>query len=139
MTGALQVRQAAPAVGDFMQLRALMNWGAITEQQAAVSIERSLDFAVIYDDEQLVAMGRVIGDGALFFYLQDVVVHPDYQHKGLGAAVMQSLEQYLKREAKAGATVALLAAEGREGFYEQFGYQQRTGQPLGLGMCKFIS
>ena len=139
MTGALQVRQAAPAVGDFMQLRALMNWGAITEQQAAVSIERTLDFAVIYDDEQLVAMGRVIGDGALFFYLQDVVVHPDYQHKGLGAAVMQSLEQYLQREAKAGATVALLAAQGREGFYEQFGYQQRTGQPLGLGMCKFIS
>jgi GNAT superfamily N-acetyltransferase len=116
-----------------------MNWGAITEQQAAVSIERSLDFAVIYDDEQLVAMGRVIGDGALFFYLQDVVVHPDYQHKGLGAAVMQSIEQYLQREAKAGATVALLAAEGREGCYEQFGYQQRTGQPLGLGMCKFIS
>lgn len=137
--GPLQVEQAAPEVSEFVQLRVLMGWGAITEQQAVLSIERSLEFAVIYDAGQLVAMGRVIGDGALFFYLQDIVVHPDYQQRGLGSAVMRSLEQYLQREAKAGATVALLAAQGREGFYERFGYLQRTGQPLGLGMCKFIS
>lgn len=139
MTNALHLEKAAPEVGEFMQLRALMGWGAITEQQAALSLERSLEFAVIYDAAKLVAMGRVIGDGALFFYLQDIVVHPDYQRRGMGSAVMHSLERYLQREAKAGATVALLAAQGREKFYEQFGYQQRTGQPLGLGMCKFVS
>lgn len=138
MTEALHVEQAAPEVSEFVRLRALMGWGAITEQQARLSIERSLEFAVIYDAEKLVAMGRVIGDGALFFYLQDVVVHPDYQRRGMGTAVMHSLEQYLQREAKAGATVALLAAQGREGFYERFGYLRRTGQPLGLGMCQFI-
>lgn len=135
---ALHVEQAGPEVGEFMRLRALMGWGEITEQQATLSLERSLECAVIYNAGQLVAMGRVIGDGALFFYLQDIVVHPNYQHRGLGSAVMHSLEQYLQREAKAGATVALLAAQGREEFYEQFGYQRRTGESLGLGMCKFI-
>lgn len=138
MNAPLHAERRIPSVLEFMQLRALMNWGEITERQATLCIERSLAFAVVYRSNQLVAMGRIVGDGVLFFYLQDIAVHPDYQSRGLGSAVMRSLEEYLLTEAKAGATVALMAAQGREGFYEKFDYRQRTGEPLGLGMCKFI-
>lgn len=29
-------------------------------------------------------MGRVVGDGAFFFYVQDVAVHPQHRRRGLG-------------------------------------------------------
>lgn len=83
-------------------------------------------------------MGRVVGDGALFFYVQDVMVHPDTQSRGLGTAVMQSLELSIAALARPGATVALLAAQGREGFYQRFAYVPRTGVALGLGMSRVI-
>ena len=129
----------APSVADFVALRATAGWGAVSEFQAAKSLDNSLAFATVYVQEQLIAMGRIVGDGSLFFYIQDVVVHPNYQDRGFGRSVLEVLELYIKREAKSGATVALLSAQGKENFYSAFGYESRTGVPLGFGMCKFIS
>lgn len=139
MVDGLRAELRAPSVKDFMQLRALMGWGLISERQAALSIERSLAFAVIYEGEQLLAMGRLVGDGALFFYLQDIVVHPEYQRRGLGREVMRQLEIYLSQVALPGATVGLLAAKGNEAFYTEFGYRLRDGEQLGFGLCRYVS
>lgn len=132
------VRHEAPTLESFIALRSSAGWGEISREQAQLSLQNSLAFAGVYHRDELVAMGRVVGDGALFFYLQDIIVRPDYQGQGCGRAVMQVLEAYLQRAAKPGATIALLAAKGKESFYTAFGYQGRTGSPLGLGMCKFV-
>ncbi|PAJ68853.1 hypothetical protein CJF42_26235 [Pseudoalteromonas sp. NBT06-2] len=73
-----------------------------------------------------------------YFYVQDIVVHPVYQQLGLGHKIMQYIESYLSGVAKKGATVGLLSAKGKEGFYERFGYIKRPNDILGHGMCKFI-
>lgn len=102
------------------------------------SLENSLFHVTVRSKSQLIGMGRVIGDGVMFFYVQDVVVDPDFQNQGLGDALMQEIEQYLSLNAKAGSTIALLSAQGKELFYSRYGYIERSGFPLGKGMCKFI-
>ena len=47
-----------------------------------------LNGAVVELDGAAVGMGRVVGDEALYSYLQDVVVHPAHQRRGLGAALV---------------------------------------------------
>ena len=74
----------------------------------------------------------------MFFYIQDLVVIRDYQGQGLGEVLMQNIENYLRETAQKGATIGLFAAKGKESFYSRFGYQSRTGDNLGLGMCKFV-
>lgn len=128
------VMTSTPSVAAYCALRSLMGWGVISQQQAACALENSLAFAGVYDADRLVAMGRVVGDGALFFYVQDVVVHPGFRSRGLGVAVMQSLELSIAALAQPGATVALLSAQGRESFYQRFGYVPRDGVGLGLGL-----
>jgi len=83
-------------------------------------------------------MGRIVGDGAMYFYIQDVVVDPDYQNLGIGSALMKNIENYLFIEAKKGSTIGLLAAKGKEDFYTRYGYTNRPNELLGNGMCKFI-
>lgn len=83
-------------------------------------------------------MGRVIDDGAMFFYGQDVAVEPDHRSQGIGHAVMTGIEEFLKPVARSGSTIGLLAAKGREGFHSRYGYMERSGEPLGRGMCKFV-
>ncbi len=83
-------------------------------------------------------MGRIVGDGVLFFYLQDIAIHQDYRGRGYGGAVMQALELYIKQVAKPGASVALLSVKGKESFYQRYGYKTRDGEAFGFGMCKFI-
>lgn len=133
-----QVKYSAPDTEVFLNLRRLIGWEnpdlAVVEQ----SIKSSLFWVTISSGQEVVAVGRIVGDGFMYFYVQDIIVHPQFQGKGLGALVMQHIESYLLKHCSIGATIGLLAAQGKEGFYEKFGYKARDGSSLGMGMCKFI-
>ncbi len=128
----------SPAATDFIMLRNKIGWGEGDLQLAEQSLKNSLFHVSILHDQKLIAMGRVVGDGFMYFYIQDVVVDHEYQNKGLGNTVMEHIEHYLSIAAKKGSTIGLLAAKGKEGFYQRFKYIERSGEPLGKGMCKFI-
>ena len=133
------IKHLAPTAADYIALRATVDWGTLDLQQAQVSLTNSLYHVSAWDGPDLVGMGRVIGDGALFFYIQDLVVLPEYQGLGLGHRLMLEIEEYLSRTVTPGATIGLFAARGKEAFYSRYGYLTRSGDPLGAGMCKFVS
>lgn len=128
----------SPSALEFSNLRNKIGWGETDVNMAKVSLENSLFHVVIRDQSKLIGMGRVVGDGAMYFYVQDVVVDPDYQKQGIGNVLMVQIEEYLSSATNKGSTVGLLAAKGKEGFYTRFGYVLRPSDSLGNGMCKFI-
>lgn len=128
----------SPSVKDFLALRADVGWDSIEPQLAQISLNNSLFHVAIYDNNQLVGMGRVVGDGVMYFYVQDIAVAPDYQGFGLGAKIMTAIENYISNTATKGATIGLLAVQGKEAFYARYGYIERPNASLGHGMCKFI-
>jgi len=132
-------RFTAPTAEEFINLRDQIGWGEMDLTLAKASLDNSLFHVTMYKDNKLAAMGRVVGDGYMYFYIQDVVVSPEHQGTGLGNQIMQHIEEYLSKTVKVGATVGLLAAKGKEGFYRRYDYLERSGSPLGLGMCKFIT
>jgi len=89
-------------------------------------------------DGKLIGMARVVGDGFMYFYIQDVIIDPDYQGRGIGHAIMTRVEAYLAKACTTGATVGLLAAKGKEPFYRRYGFIERDGVELGKGMCRFV-
>jgi GNAT superfamily N-acetyltransferase len=133
-----EILHESPDVSEFIRLRKSIGWGDTDFELADKSLRNSLFNVSIYDGDILIGMGRVVGDGHMYFYVQDVVVEPKYQQKGIGALLMKEIELYLSTNVKTGSTIGLLAAKGKEGFYLQYGYQERSGDPLGKGMCKFV-
>ncbi|ATG78370.1 MULTISPECIES: GNAT family N-acetyltransferase [Pseudoalteromonas] len=134
-----KVEFKAPALDEFANLRTQVKWQNPDDKTLKASIENSQFWVAVYDTDKLIGTGRVIGDGAMYFYIQDVIVAPSYQSKGIGHLVMTHIENYLSSTSSNGATIALLSAHGKESFYTQYGYVKRDGDVLGLGMCKFIS
>ncbi len=140
----LIIKLGSPTVQDFITLRAAIGWGEADATMVETSLVNSLFHVTIYstsnsdESNKLIAMGRVVGDGAMYFYVQDVVVEPSYQGQGIGDTLMNAIEAYLTQTAKKGATIGLLAAKGKEDFYRRFGYQLRPNDTLGNGMCKFV-
>ena len=52
---------------------------------------RSLLTLAAHDGTQLVGVIRAVGDGVSILYIQDVIVHPAYQRRGIGTRLMQEM------------------------------------------------
>lgn len=72
--------------------------------------------------KQLVGVGRALADGADCSYLCDIAVHPDYQGKGIGKAIVNELLELSRGHKK----IILYANPGRESFYENLGFKLMT-------------
>ena len=60
----------------------------MTKTQAEAAIKGSLYTVVAYEDNEPVGMGRIVGDGAVICYIQDLIVAPECQLYGLGHAII---------------------------------------------------
>ena len=130
--------EESPTVDEFNCLRLSVGWPPIENSLAEQALRNSLWLTTIRDHSGLIGMARIVGDGAMYFYVQDLIVKPAKQGKGLGDKLMQRIEYYLQNNARTGATIGLLAAQNKEAFYQRFNYIDRTGDPWGRGMCKFV-
>ena len=62
-------------------------------EQIEKSMQNSSCYGVRLDcDKKLVCFARVISDYATTYYLCDVVIDTEYQHKGLGTALVSYIE-----------------------------------------------
>ena len=82
------------------------------------SIRNSLCFGV-FDGARQVAFARVITDRAVFGYLADVFVVPDYRGKGISKGLMAAI---LEHPDVKGLKVFLLRTRDAHGVYTQFGF-----------------
>jgi len=132
------VKLESPSIEEFLNLRDQIGWGELDFNLAKTSLNNSLFHVIVRDKSQLIGMGRIVGDGAMYFYIQDVIVVPSYQNSGVGSVLMDQIEKYLSVAAKKGSTIGLLAAKGKEAFYTRYGYMLRPSDSLGNGMCRFV-
>ena len=133
-----RVSEEVPGPQDYNQLRHSAGWGTFDEEAAAKGLSNALFTVTVYDSGRLIAMGRVTGDGAMYFYIQDVIVLPEYQGKGLGGAVMDRIMDYIGRNAPVNSVVGLMSARGKEEFYRRYGFIRRPDDFLGCGMSLCI-
>lgn len=119
---------------EYQSLRKTAGWHIIDFNVSEKALEKDLYSLCVYDGDTIIGMGRIVGDGAIYFYIQDVVVIPEYQGKGVGKMIMDNIETYLHNNANHNSFVGLMAAEGVTKFYHQFGYTKRPEN--GPGMYK---
>ncbi|HHW11154.1 MAG TPA: GNAT family N-acetyltransferase [Firmicutes bacterium] len=132
---AKRIRERSPTVEEFLCLRADAGWRLPPEPAVRQALAQTL-YAVCAEDDNGVAIGigRVVGDGAVQFFITDVIVHSSWRNRLIGTAIMTALMDYINRHMTEGAFVGLFAAAGRQGFYDKFGFMARPTDTLGPGM-----
>jgi len=92
------------------------------------AFENSHAAVFAFDGSSLVGFGRVISDGTYQAGLYDIAVAPEYQGRGIGAAIVKALLGKVKN-----CNVILYASPGKEKFYEKAGFRRmKTGMALFL-------
>jgi len=79
-----------PGTSDLVALYRSVGWDIYTDDPAGLTtaIERSDWVLGAWVDEELVGLARALTDGISITYLQDVLVHPDHQRRGIGRSLL---------------------------------------------------
>lgn len=124
---------------DYFNLRQGVGWNNFSREQTVRALENSLYDIIAVNNERVIGMGRLIGDG-LYYIIVDIVVAPEYQGKGIGSELIKRLLDYADSQTPFGsrASVQLIAEKGKEGFYEKLGFKKIPHEYCGSGMRKII-
>ncbi|GGD37725.1 GNAT family N-acetyltransferase [Pseudoxanthomonas indica] len=126
----LQAR--VPDIDDVLRLRVESGLSPRTRAAAEAGLPNSLFGVTLMHDGQAIGMGRIIGDGGCSFVIVDIAVQPAHQKRGLGRAIMDALDAWLKAHAPDGAHISLIADGDARHLYARYGFKD-VG-PASIGM-----
>lgn len=104
---------------EIADLREAVGWNRM-EQCLEDPRMNSFCHIAAYDDGKLVGYIDCVSNGVTDAYIQDLMVHPDMQGKGIGTELMNRMIAYLKEQRIF--MISVIYEEALRGFYKKFGF-----------------
>ncbi|MEH0108145.1 GNAT family N-acetyltransferase [Tersicoccus sp. MR15.9] len=128
MTAAVDVviAEERPDPDELLRLYAAVGWTAYTADPATLVAAVAGSSCVLSardpDTGELIGLVRTVSDGHTIVYVQDLLVAPDHQRTGVGAALLDAV---LDRSRRIRQVVLTTDDEpGRRAFYESRGFTE---------------
>lgn len=121
----IKIISRSPTITEYQHLTSSVGWSAFSSDEVVTKLLETPVFGVVAEDEatkQIIGCGLVLSDNASFYYIKDVVVHPDWQSKRVGTAIMKVLTNWIEKNGADKSLVALITGEDLSSFYNRFGF-----------------
>jgi ribosomal protein S18 acetylase RimI-like enzyme len=122
-----------PDIQKYWDLFQTTGWNSeynFSPQDLNKAIQNSWYSISVYHGFILIGFGRIISDGIHHALIVDLIIHPDYQGKGLGSRLLEKLVQKCKEQNVR--DIQLFAAKDKFEFYEKFGFERRPLNAPGM-------
>ena len=129
---AYMVVKRTPTVTEYLELRAAAGLSLFSVEAASKGLAGTVFAVVVEQEDRVVGMGRLVGDGGCFFQIVDIAVNPSYQGQGLGKTIMRELMEFVTGHLPASAYVSLIADVPANRLYEKFGFVETAPRSLGM-------
>ena len=116
-------KQEIVKLEDVFYLYQAVGWTNYTNQPQMLeqALSHSLAIYLALDGDTVVGLIRLVGDGFSSVFVQDLIVLPNYQHQGIGSALMkESLEDFKEVYQ---VQLATEQTEKNMGFYRSMGFE----------------
>ncbi|WP_454052765.1 GNAT family N-acetyltransferase [Clostridium sp. Marseille-Q7071] len=118
----LVINEECPTVEEYIELRKAVKWRVIDIENIRKGLKNSIYCVCIRDKNRMIGFGRIVGDGGTVFYIQDIIVEPQYQNKKIGTKIMEKIMGYIKNNCSKDAIIGLIAVSELDDFYTDFGF-----------------
>ena len=113
------------SLSSLLELYTAVGWVAYTREERRGDLAKAVKNASFvvsaWEGNTLVGLARVLSDDVSIFYLQDILVHPNYQRRGIGERL---ISECLIRYAHVRSKVLMTDDEERQRlFYEKAGFR----------------
>ena len=114
------------SVKALADLRESVGWNRM-ESEYKNPLLTSYYHIAVYEKEALIGYIDCVSNGITDAYIQDLMVRPDYQGRGIGTDLMEKMIDYLKN--KHIYMISVVFDESLKAFYKKFGfYNMLCGQ-----------
>ncbi|MCB0353177.1 MAG: GNAT family N-acetyltransferase [Bdellovibrionales bacterium] len=117
---------------QFNDLCESVGWNSVAEKHFHQAIDHSIACVSAFVGTDVVGFGRLVGDIGMCLYIQDLIVIPEYQDKGIGSSMARELHQIASGLNDRRPVIGLIADEKVVGFYEALGYSESNPN------CRFL-
>ena len=124
-----------PSIEDYCRLRVAAGLSPKSREAATAGLPNTLFGVIVSKDNKVIGMGRVVGDGGLFYQVVDIAVEPAHQRRGLGKAITSKIVEHLKQSAPPGAHISLIADWPAQHLYSQFGFKPTAPDSIGMALA----
>lgn len=113
---------------DYHQLQKLFTITAFwaqtrTIEDLKIAVANSEPVISLWDRETLIGFARATSDGIYRAAIWDVIIHPDYQGRGLGSKLVETVLSHPKMQR---VERIYLTTTHQQHFYEKIGFQQNS-------------
>lgn len=123
-----------PTLKEYKILRNSVKWDLenknITDERVKESLKKCPLCVCAYEDKNIIGMVRLSGDLSMYGYIQDTIVLPEYQGKGVGSNLLKKILE--KISDKKGYLLGVCPSKISVEFYEKFGFKSRPEKPNGF-------
>lgn len=132
----ITIKENNKNIEEFNLLYDEVGWGAYDKKITKKALDNTFYSVSIYNDDEIIGYGRLIGDTICFIYIQDVMVKPQFQNRKVGTMIMNKLLDKIKELKKENPDIRVYlgVSKNKEKFYERFGFIKRIDANLGYGM-----
>lgn len=131
-----QLIERVPTVEEYSRVRHSAGLSVKDPVAAERGLANTLFGVSVVHEETVVGIGRVIGDGGLFYDIVDIAVVAEHQKQGVGKLIMNALMGYVDAHALPSSIVCLMSNKDVAPFYEQFGFKARDADMPGMMIRK---
>ena len=104
---------------DIANLRSLVGWNRMKKEYENLLMDSYYHIAV-YSDNCLIGYIDSVSNKVTDAYIQDLMVHPDYQHMGIATNLMNRMIEYLKGNMIF--MISVIYDKKLKPFYDKFGF-----------------
>ena len=119
----ISYKNTIPTPDELYHFYLLMEWEPClgrTPEELHQAIVGSWRILTVWDDDRLIAMGRVVSDGAISAYICGLGVLAEYRGNGIGRKVFQMLFEETKKHKL---ILQFFAEESNVAYYNRLGFQ----------------
>lgn len=130
----ITLKAQVPDIDTYLRLRVNSGLSGYGRDAAEIGLKNSLYAVMLFEGDEAIGMGRLIGDGGCFIQVTDIAVLPAYQGQGLGKRIMTALTAHIESAFPPSTYVSLIADIPANALYAQFGFVETA--PVSLGMSR---
>ncbi len=122
------------SIEEFIEMVESVGWKTYSKEQVKKALINTMYMVKISYNDEVVGIGRVVGDYSIVCMLTDICVKPKFQGKGIGLKIVNELKKMIEDGIEVGdkMQIELTPTAGNEEFYKKAGFKYKPDVITGM-------